>query len=108
MIENTKDAVNFEEWENDALGHITVRSKFREILSLGLSNVTRIFYKPGEIFSFWDYQRGSWERNDGILIDHFLITPKLLQEVSSLKYESSYRALDKPSDHIPFWIKLNI
>lgn len=108
VIENIKDALNFKDWENDALGHIKVRSKFREFLSLGLTNLTRIFYRPGQIFSFWDYQRGSWERNDGILIDHFLITPKILQKVASLSYESKYRGLEKPSDHIPFWIELNI
>ena len=76
VIENIKDAVNFEQWENDALGHIDVRTKFRELCSLGLTNLSRIFYKPGEVFSFWDYQKACWERNDGILIDHFLISPK--------------------------------
>ena len=108
VIENIKDAVNFEQWENDALGHIDVRTKFRELCSLGLTNLSRIFYKPGEVFSFWDYQKACWERNDGILIDHFLISPKKIQNVTKLKYDSSYRGVEKPSDHIPFWLKLDI
>ena len=108
VIENVRDALNFQQWENDALGDIKVRTKFRELCSLGLINLSRIFFKPGQIFSFWDYQRACWERNDGILIDHFLISPKKLQNVTQLKYESSFRGLEKPSDHIPFWLKLNI
>ena len=83
-----------------------MRTKFRELYSLGLINLSRIFFKPGQIFSFWDYQRACWERNDGILIDHFLISPKKLQYVRELKYESGFRGLEKPSDHIPFWLKL--
>ena len=108
VIENVKDALNFKEWENDALGIIKVRTKFRDLCSLGLTNLSRIFFEPGQIFSFWDYQRACWERNDGILIDHFLISPKKLQDVKELKYETSFRGLEKPSDHIPFWLKLNV
>ena len=108
VIENEKDALNFQEWKNDALGIIKVRTKFRELCSLGLTNLSRIFFRPGQTFSFWDYQRACWERNDGILIDHFLVTPRKLQEITKLKYEVSFRGLEKPSDHIPFWLKLNI
>lgn len=108
VIENVKDTLNFKEWENDALGIIKVRTKFRDLCSLGLTNLSRIFFEPGQIFSFWDYQRACWERNDGILIDHFLISPKKLQDVKELKYETSFRGLEKPSDHIPFWLKLNV
>ncbi len=108
VIENVKDALNFQEWENDALGIIKVRTKFRELCSLGLTNLSRIFFEPGKIFSFWDYQRACWERNDGILIDHFLISPRKLQDVKNLRYDSSFRGLEKPSDHIPFWLKLNV
>ena len=108
VIENTKDALNFKEWENDALGHIKIRTKFREICSTGLINLSRIFKKPGKVFSFWDYQRACWERNDGILIDHFLASPGIAQNVLELNYETSFRDLNRPSDHIPFWLKLNI
>ena len=108
VIENKKDATKFEGWENDALGHIDTRQKFREIISSGLQNVARVFYEPGQKFSYWDYQRASWERNDGLLIDHFLISPKFLSSVKSINFESTYRGMEKPSDHIPVWIELNI
>ena len=100
--------------ENDLLQNLIVtspksaRKKFREILFSGLTNIVRLFYKPGEIYSFWDYQKASWERNYGLLIDHFLLSPKLSCIVESIFFEKEYRGKQKPSDHIPLWIKLSI
>ena len=84
MLENKNDVLNFDDWANDALGCIETRTIFREILSSGLTNIVRIFKKPGSSFSYWDYQRACWERNDGLLIDHFLISPKYLKLVKIL------------------------
>ena len=108
VLENEYDVKNFSEWKNDALGSLQVRKLFRKILFLGFTNLIRIFYKPGEKFSFWDYQKASWERNYGLLIDHFLVSPKIVSHVKKLRFESEYRAKPKPSDHIPLWIKLNV
>ena len=107
-LENEKDAKNFQNWEDDALGNIKVRQKFREILSSGLTNVVRLFNAPGEKSSFWDYQKACWERNDGLLIDHFLVSPKFTSLIKSINFESRYRGLTRPSDHIPVWISLDI
>ena len=87
---------------------LQTRLKFREILFSGLTNIVRLFYKPGEIYSFWDYQKASWERNYGLLIDHFLLSPKLSCLVENIFFEKEYRGKQKPSDHIPLWIKLSI
>ena len=107
VIEHPDDVQDFDKWQKDALGHISFRKKFREILFSGLINVVRLFYKPGEIYSFWDYQKASWERNYGLLIDHFLLSPKLSCLVESIFFEKEYRGKQKPSDHIPLWIKLS-
>ena len=108
VIEHPDDVQDFDKWQKDALGHISSRKKFREILFSGLTNIVRLFYKPGEIYSFWDYQKASWERNYGLLIDHFLLSPKLSCIVESIFFEKEYRGKQKPSDHIPLWIKLSI
>ena len=108
VIENYGDAREFNKWKNDALGHIEIRKKFRELLSIGLLNSVRLFHKPGSEFSFWDYQRSSWERNDGILIDHFLISPTITKSIKNMKIDNSYRGLKKPSDHVPIWIDLEL
>ena len=108
VLEHPDDVQDFEKWEKDALGHISSRKKFREILFSGLTNIVRLFYKPGETYSFWDYQKASWERNYGLLIDHFLLSPKLSCKVDNIFFEKEYRSKQKPSDHIPLWIKLSI
>ena len=84
VIEHPDDVQDFDKWQKDALGHISFRKKFRKILFSGLTNIVRLFYKPGEIYSFWDYQKASWERNYGLLIDHFLLSPKLSCIVESI------------------------
>ena len=79
---------------------IFIQKKFREILFSGLTNVVRLFYKPGEQFSFWDYQKASWERNYGLLIDHFSNT-KNVSLIEKISFEKQFRSEEKPSDHIP-------
>jgi len=108
VIENCKDAKEFDKWRDDALGNIKIRKKFRELLSIGLLNTVRLFHNPGSHFSFWDYQRASWERNDGILIDHFLISPKTTKNIKDMKIDANYRDKKKPSDHVPIWIDLDL
>ena len=97
---------DFENWDLDALGKIETRKLFRKILSKGLHNVVRVFDKPGENYSFWDYQKACWERNYGLLIDHFLVSPMVLQNTSNISFKKEFRNLEKPSDHIPVMINL--
>ena len=107
VIENPRDVKNFEPWKEDALGHKKVIKGFREILGLGMQNVVRKFFEPGEKYSFWDYQKSSWEKNDGLLIDHFLVTPNLIDETIKFDIDAITRGLFKPSDHAPIWMEIN-
>ena len=107
VIENPRDVKNFEQWKEDALGHNKVIEEFREILGLGMQNVVRKFFKPGEKYSFWDYQKSSWEKNDGLLIDHFLVTPNLIDQTIKFDIDTNPRGLFKPSDHAPIWMEIN-
>ncbi len=108
VLENSKDVKDFQNWKDDALGNIEVRRQFRKILKTGLSNIVRLFKKPGENFSFWDYQKACWDRNYGLLIDHFLTSPKILQLIENISFENRFRGMEKPSDHVPVYIELNI
>ena len=107
VLENENDVKGFENWESDALGHITVRKMFRKILGLGMTNIVRVFGKPGEFYSFWDYQKNSWERNYGLLIDHLICSPLLAERVSNFGVDSFTRGWDKPSDHCPIWMEVD-
>ena len=70
-----------------------------------LGSVPRIF--PGH-YSFWDYQAGAFNRDDGIRIDHALLTPQAADRLTSAWIERELRAREKPSDHVPLWIDLDL
>ena len=108
VLDHENDVQDFSNWENDALGNLSSRKLFRKLLSTGLTNAVRLFYEPGEKYSYWDYQKASWERNYGLLIDHFLLSPGVTQNINKISFEKDFRGKEQPSDHIPFWIKLAI
>ena len=108
IIPQTEDAATPEVWENDALFKLESRTKFRKILNLGFSDAFRVCNNGPGHYSFWDYQAGAWDRNDGIRIDHFLLSPNCADLLTNCKIDSDIRAREKPSDHVPIWIDLNI
>ena len=108
IIPQAEDAASPEVWTNDALFKIESRTKFRKILNLGFLDAFRACNEGPGHYSFWDYQAGAWDRNDGIRIDHFLLSPNCSDLLTDCKIDSSIRALEKPSDHVPIWIKLNL
>lgn len=60
------------------------------------------------VITAWDYQAGAWNKNDGIRIDHFLLSPNCSDLLTDCKIDSDIRGREKPSDHVPIWIKLNV
>ena len=61
---------------------------------------------PG-VYSYWDFQRGAWERNNGIRIDHLLLSPQAADLLTASGIDKAVRGRDKPSDHVPVWIELD-
>ena len=108
IIPQTEDAATPEVWQNDALFKMESRAKFRKILNLGFLDAFRAYNEGPGHYSFWDYQAGSWDRNDGIRIDHFLLSPNCADLLTNCKIDSDIRAREKPSDHVPIWIDLNV
>ena len=106
VLDHENDVKDFENWQSDALGKIETRKSFRRILAKGLLNVVRFFDEPGVNYSFWDYQKASWERNYGLLIDHFLVSPVVLQNTNNISFLKEFRDQEKPSDHIPVIIDM--
>ena len=106
VLENEFDVKDFDKWRLDALGKIETREYFRKILEKGLFNVERLFNKPGTNYSFWDYQKASWERNYGLLIDHFLVSPFIMQKTKSIFFDKEFRGFERPSDHIPIVLEI--
>ncbi|MGR3513383.1 MAG: exodeoxyribonuclease III [Paracoccaceae bacterium] len=106
IIPQDEDAAHPDAWREDALARPESRRAFREILNLGFTEAFRaVNAAPGQ-YSFWDYQRGAYDRNDGIRIDHHLLTPQAADLLDNCWIEADVRGRDKPSDHVPVWIEL--
>jgi exodeoxyribonuclease-3 len=107
IIPQDQDAARPEAWREDALGLPASRAAFRRILNLGFTDALRARSQADELYTFWDYQAGAWQRNDGIRIDHFLLTPQCADLLQDCQTDKHVRALDKPSDHVPIWIEID-
>lgn len=106
VIPQDEDAARPEAWRKDALGLPQTREAFREILNLGFTDAFRARTQSGGHYSFWDYQANAFDRNDGIRIDHHLLTPQAADLLNDCWIESAVRGREKPSDHVPVWIDL--
>ena len=102
-----RDAANPESMRNDALFQPESRAKFREIINLGYYDAWRSLHPEKTNWSYWDYGR-AFEQNKGLRIDHFLLSPLAIDKLSSIEIDTYHRSLEKPSDHAPVIIKLNI
>jgi exodeoxyribonuclease-3 len=102
------DAKNPEAWTNDALFQPESRAKFRELLALGLTDALRATTEDGGLYTFWDYQAGAWQRNNGIRIDHLLLSPQAADRLTGVVIDREMRAEEKPSDHVPVRAILDI
>lgn len=108
VIPTPDDARRPEAWVNDALFLPQTREKFRALINLGLTDAIRAVSDNPGLYSFWDYQAGSWPKNDGIRIDHLLLSPQAADRLVDAGIDKHVRSWDKPSDHVPVWIDLKI
>jgi len=106
IIPQDDDAKRPEAWITDALALPQSRNAFRALLNLGLTEAFRSRTPEKGHYSFWDYQAGAWDRNDGIRIDHFLLSPECADRLEECWIEKEMRGRAKPSDHVPVWIDL--
>jgi len=91
---------------NDALFKIEIRKIFRELLNYGFKDVYRLINKTKQEYTFWDYMSGSWQKNYGLRIDHFLASDNLLENIKSININKQPRSKTKPSDHTPIEIEI--
>jgi exodeoxyribonuclease-3 len=106
VIPTPRDARNPDAWVEDALFRPESRGRFRELLALGLTDALRACDPDGEVYTFWDYQAGAWQRNNGIRIDHLLMSPQAADRLRDCRAVKHVRGWDKPSDHVPVYADL--
>ena len=108
IIPQAEDAAKPESWTEDALFRLESRTAFRKLVNLGLTDAFRArTVGPGH-YSFWDYQAGAWSRNNGIRIDHLLLCPQTADMLRDCQIDKDVRGRDKPSDHVPVWVELDL
>ena len=106
VIPQAEDAAKPDSWRDDALFRLESRAAFRRLTNLGLTDAFRAREQAGGHYSFWDYQAGAWNRNNGIRIDHLLLSPQAADLLVDCQIDKDVRGRDKPSDHVPVWIEL--
>lgn len=108
VIPTPEDAREPANWLDDALFQPESRQAFRRLVNLGLTDAFRATNaKPGN-YTFWDYQAGAWQRNNGIRIDHLLLSPQAADRLTGAVIDKRPRSWDKPSDHVPVVIDLDL
>ncbi|SEP55230.1 exodeoxyribonuclease III [Thalassovita taeanensis] len=107
IIPQAEDAKKPEAWRDDALFRPESRAAFRRLMNLGLTEAFRARNRAPGQYSFWDYQAGAWNRDNGIRIDHFLLSPQCADMLTDCQIDKQIRGREKPSDHVPVWVELD-
>ncbi len=107
VIPQAEDAARPEAWKSDALFLQETRNAFRKITNLGYTDAFRTRVNEPGHYTFWDYQGGARRRNDGIRIDHFLLTPQAADILIDCHIDEHVRDRTKPSDHVPVIVELD-
>ena len=100
------DVYKPERWVNDALFRIEVRDAFKILVDQGWTDAIRKVYPKEKIYTFWDYFRNAYQRDAGLRIDHFLLSPELKRRLMAAGVDKHVRGWEKTSDHAPVWIEL--
>ncbi len=108
VIPEPEDARNPDAWRDDALFQPESRGAFRDLAWSGFTDAIRAVSDEAGIYSFWDYQAGAWQKNNGIRIDHLMLSPEAANRLVSAGVEKHVRAWEKPSDHVPVTVELDL
>jgi exodeoxyribonuclease-3 len=106
IIPTVDDVYDPKAWVNDALFKLESRRKLRQLVNLGFTDAFRACNAAPNQYSFWDYQAGAWQKNNGIRIDHLLLSPQAADKLKTCAIDKHTRGWEKPSDHVPVWCEL--
>ena len=106
VIPEPEDVYKPEAWANDALFRTESRAAFRKIMHLGYTDAFRAKHPTAQRYTWWDYQRGAWAKDDGARIDHLLLSPRAADRLAACDIDRKPRGQEKASDHTPIWCAL--
>jgi exodeoxyribonuclease III len=108
IIPEPQDAKRPEAWTGDALFQPESRAAYRCLLNEGLTDAVRLCHPEAGVYTFWDYQAGAFQKDDGIRIDHLLLSPQAADRLTAAGIDRFTRGWEKPSDHVPVWVDLDV
>lgn len=108
IIPKDEDCYDPAAWEGDAATLPQSRKRYRTLLNMGFTDALRSFVPTGNNFTFWDYQRGAWQKDHGIRIDHLLLSPQAADCLKDCQIDREVRGREKASDHTPIWVELDV
>jgi len=108
VIPTDFDVYKPERWKNDALFAPEAKAKFAELVGQGWVDAIRALHPDERIYTFWHYWRNSFERDAGIRIDHFLLSPPLAKKLKRVGVDREPRGWEKTSDHAPVWAEIEV
>jgi exodeoxyribonuclease-3 len=108
VIPDARDVHDPKAWAGDALFLPQTRARFHALEHLGLTDAVRACSDEAGLYTFWDYQAGAWQKNNGIRIDHLMLSPQAADRLKATGIDRHVRGWDKPSDHVPVWAELEM
>ncbi|RYY79082.1 MAG: exodeoxyribonuclease III [Moraxellaceae bacterium] len=103
-----RDVYDPERWQGSVLVSALERAAFKQLQTLGLHDSFRLFEQPEKLYSWWDYRMVAFRRNLGLRIDHILISSALVPLAKASWIDRAPRKLERPSDHTPVVLELDI
>ena len=107
VIPQDIDCYDPQAWQGDALTDPQSRAAFFALSHMGYTDALRAIHPQGAHYSFWDYQAGAWQKDNGIRIDHLMLSPEAANKLVFAGVDKAPRGLEKPSDHTPVWCELD-
>ncbi len=103
-----QDITMEEKWEGSVMCTPAEREQFQALLSSGFIDIARKFHPYGkeetpDLTTWWNYRAGAWQKNDGLRIDHLLVSRSNAGMVKEMGVHRHTRGWEKPSDHAPVW-----
>jgi exodeoxyribonuclease-3 len=94
--------------DNNALIQPESRQAFTRLLAQGWTDAMRKLHPDGPLWTFWDYKFERWQKDKGMRLDHFLLSPKAAEHLVDGGVDRWARGEPNASDHAPTWITLDL
>ncbi|WP_336985276.1 exodeoxyribonuclease III [Altererythrobacter aquiaggeris] len=106
VIPEAKDTYSVRAMADDALTQPESRDAYFRLLAGGWTDAIETLNPRGGVWTYWDYQRGAWQRDHGFRIDHLLLSPELADRMTAAGVDKEFRGRERASDHTPVWVEL--